>query len=385
MTASVAPIAPPRTLVVRLPNPAGDVVLATPALRALRAGLPDTKIVWAGRGATLALLDGLRERDNVVLVEGLFREGPGAPFRLGQAWKDMGADAVLLLTGSFASAVAARASGASVRVGYARHGRRALLTHAIQPPKEGKAYLPEPMRTHYLRLAAMFGGQDDGLAPFLVATREGLKRAEERVSRDRIPAAVLAVSPGAAFGPSKIYPTRLLAAAVKLVRERSGLTPLILVGPGEESLGSELARLLGPPVISTHDDIAKWPETKALLRHAEVLLTPDAGPRHVAAALGTNVVCLMGPTDPRWSSGDEDLVTILRKEDVDCLGCHLRVCPIGHPCMRTMDPGVVAAAVLERLALSRSAGLRGPTTAQSAADEASPVVPAGNGTLPPPA
>jgi hypothetical protein len=57
----------------------------------------------------------------------------------------------------------------------------------------------------------------------------------------------------------------------------------------------------------------------------------------------------MGPTDPGWTTGDEALATVVRKEGLECLGCHLRTCPIGHPCMETLDPSVVAAACLARL------------------------------------
>lgn len=356
MNALVPPVPAPRALLVRLPNPAGDVVLATPALRALRRALPDTRIVVSGRTPALDLIDGLADFDEAHFILGAVANGPGAPLRLGRAWRELGVDAVLLLTGSFSSALAARASGAPVRVGYARHGRRSLLTHVLEVPLEGKRPKPEPMRTHYLRLASLFGGADDGLPPRLVVTQDGEDLVLERVTAERIPFGVVAVSPGAAFGASKVYPVALLAEAVRRVRKETGLVPLVLVGPGEEALGAELVALVGPPVASTHRRVAKWSEAKALLRHSDLLITPDAGPRHVAAALGVPVVCLMGPTDPRWSAGDEATTTIVRREDLDCLGCHLRSCPIGHPCMLGLSPHLVVRACVDRLAATPRPG-----------------------------
>ena len=341
-------------VVVRLPNPAGDVVLATPALRAIRRAFPAAKVTWAGRPAALALLDGLSDRDDVLPVWGRLDRGVLAPRRLGRAMKRLGPDVVVVMPGSWSSALAARASGAAARVGYARRGRGAILTRGLEVEREGGRPLPLPMRAYYLALARAVGGDDDGLPPRLVVTSEGEVRARSRLARDGAAgSAYFAVSPGAAFGPSKVYPPRLLSDVVRRVRAATGLLPLVLCGPGEEALAAETVALVGAPALSTHDEVARWPEAKALLQGAALLLTPDAGPRHVAAALGTPVVSILGPTDPRWSAGDEALVTVLRKEGLPCLSCHERICPIaGHPCMETLDPAEVAAACLARIALS---------------------------------
>src|SRR5436190_89725 len=97
-----------RVVVVRLPNPAGDVVQSTPAL-----------------------LDGLAERDDVLPVEDAADRGVGAPLRLGRRLREAGADVVVVMPGSFSSALAARASGARVRVGVAGRGRRLLLARTL--------------------------------------------------------------------------------------------------------------------------------------------------------------------------------------------------------------------------------------------------------------
>jgi heptosyltransferase-2 len=345
----VAPISAPRVLVVRLPNPAGDVVQATPALRALRRALPGTRLVWSGRPPALALLEGLRDRDEVHPIEGDLRRGLGKDVRLGRAWRALGADAVVLFPNSVGAAVAAWASRIPVRAGYARHGRRPLLTHPIPPLRDGRRVRPEAMRGYYLRLAALFGGTDDGLGTRLAITPEGEARAADRLARARLPERFWAVSPGAAFGPSKVYPPDRLAEVVRRLRAATGLVPVVLCGPGEEDVAAEVVRLVGAPVVSTHDSVARWPEAKAILARAALLLTPDAGPRHVAAALGVPVVCVMGPTDPRWSAGDAATTTVVRHEALSCLGCHLKTCPIGHGCMRDLPPEAVAAACLARL------------------------------------
>ncbi len=368
------PIPPPKHLVVRLPNPAGDVVAATPALRALRTALPSTRITWCGRPPALALLDGLDARDAVMPVEGVTAHGALAARRLGRAWGAAGADAVLLLPNSWPSAWAARASGAAVRAGYVTRprprwlpaalvpsSREEMLTHALPVAREGGRMRPEPMRTWYLRLAALFGAKDDGLPARLAVTSEGESLACRRLSAPGFVGGFFAVSPGAAFGPSKVMPSGTVAEIVQAVRARTGLVPLVLGGPGEESTVAEVAALVGAPCLSTAADPARWPETKALLARASLLLTTDAGPRHVATALGTPVVVWMGPTDPRWSEGGIGRgsiagtegggggTTVVRREDLTCLGCHLKVCPIGHPCLSALDPLEVVKAAVARV------------------------------------
>src|SRR5262249_15449198 len=86
----------PKTLVVRLPNPAGDVVMRTPVLRALRRALPATRIVWAAKPTGLALLEGLQDRDEVAPIDGKTGRGVLGPWRVGRAWRALEPDAVLL-------------------------------------------------------------------------------------------------------------------------------------------------------------------------------------------------------------------------------------------------------------------------------------------------
>jgi heptosyltransferase-2 len=138
----------------------------------------------------------------------------------------------------------------------------------------------------------------------------------------------------------------------------------VLCGPGEEAIAADVAARVGPPVVATHDAVARWPEAKAILARSALLLTTDAGPRHVAAALGVPVVCVMGPTDPRWSLGDRATTTVVRNEALWCLGCHLKSCPIGHGCMRDLPPEAVAQACLARL----RAGLPGSGASAAAPD-----------------
>jgi len=335
--------------VVRLPNPLGDAVMATPALRALRAALPETRITWAGAHAAHAALEGLTIRDDVMPAADRTAKGRRAPFRSGRILRGLGADAALLLPGSFSSALAAKRAGIGVRVGSGLHARRGLLTHAVALPLTSDGKLaPRSMVDHYLDLVAPFGAHVGGGPPALAVTPFDEERALRRLAsvtsagRPR-----LGINAGAAFGATKIYPAERIAAAVAIVQRARPVLPVVFCGPGEADLAADIAARLEGDVLSCHVAPPDLGELKALLRQVDVLATTDAGPRHVAEALGTPTVVWMGPTDPRWSGHSG--AAVIRNEALDCLACHLKTCPIGLPCMRELPPERVAEAILRAL------------------------------------
>ncbi len=338
----------PRHLVVRLPNPLGDAVMAVPALRALRAALPDSRITWAGGPAAQSVLAGLPYRDGVMPAGDRDGKGRSAPFKAGRILRALDADAALLLPNSLSSALAVRRARIPRRVGSDLHARRTLLTEVVALPKTDDGKLaPRSMVEHYLDLVAPFGATADGGGTELRVEPFDEERAAHRLREVPDCALLLGVNPGAAFGATKIYPPARIAAAIEALRTERAVFPVVLCGPGEEALAAAVGAALTGPYLGVQDDVPDLGELKALLARLALLATTDTGPRHMAEALGVPTVVWMGPTDPRWSAHSE--ATVVRREDLDCLACHLKVCPIGLPCMETLDPAAVAAACVARL------------------------------------
>ncbi len=346
----------PRHLLVRLPNPLGDTVMATPALRALRTALPATRITWAGGRAAQAALEGLPYRDGVMPIEGRLTHGWGAPWRAARQLRRLEADATLLLPNSFSSALAARLARIPLRVGTRLHGRGMLLKHTVDVPLDPKTdkLAARPMTKHYLDLVAPFGAVDDGKGTEVCATDFDRERAARRLGALPDDARVVAINAGAAYAETKVYPPRRIADAVHLLRKEHDFAPLVLCGPGEEALARATADAIGAEAVSTHADPPDIGELKALLAGAALLLTTDAGPRHLADALGTPTVAWLGPTDPAWSGDSPGAV--VRHEVLPCLGCHLKRCPIELPCMELLEPAQVAEVAARALAVDSGGG-----------------------------
>jgi heptosyltransferase-2 len=336
-----------RRVLVRCPNWLGDTVMALPAIRALREALPAAELWCLGRWA-----------------EPLLEAEPGLARRLGHppSWRARaalarelrraGLDLALLLPNSFEAALFARLAGARWRVGYAGDGRAGLLTHPL-PPADRRQHQVET----YLALLAPLGVAGTLAPPTLSVT--ATRQAEAR----RLLSAVglghgtraVAIQLGAAFGPSKLWPAERLAAVARQIE--AGGTPVVLLGgPDSASLARAVEEALGRPARSLvgRDHPAVLP---ALMAEFAVLLTPDSGPAHVAAAVGTPVVVLFGPTDPRLTApvGDGHVALWTKPP---CAPCFQPRCPIDHRCLRTLDVAIVLAAVQERLARARPPALR---------------------------
>jgi heptosyltransferase-2 len=332
-------------ILVRLPNWVGDVVMATPALAALRAAHPTAEIVAEGRPYLAGLVRG------VPSVDAFLPEVRGA-FARARALRARRFDQAVLLPDSVRSAFAPFLARIPVRAGYARDPlRRALLTHALPPPTDDGRRVPISMIERYLRITRRLGCPDgDTRAALAVdaAAREAV--AKRLVEAGLAPAArTLVVTPGASFGSSKLWPPAHFAAAATTIARRHGLAVVLAPGPGEEALAQEIARAMLEPALVLAEPPTSLAELVALLAGAALHLGNDTGPRHIAVALGIPTIVLIGPTDPRHTAHQLERQRVLR-EVVPCSPCGLKTCPIDQRCMTRIGPERVVAAAAELLA-----------------------------------
>lgn len=325
---------------VRLPNWLGDTVMAVPVLASLRAARPEDRLLAAGPWATLLAGQGLAD----VLVD--YPRRWAGRLRAADTVAAFGPDLALLLPNSFESALAAWYWGARRRVGFAAGGRSELLTEAVPVPDPRPHQIDE-----YLMLLERCEVAATERIPLLRPPESG---GPEWLQAEALLASVAAggraTSPrigmhlGAAYGPAKLWPLDRAAECCGQLAA-AGATPILLGAPGDGEAAAAI--LAAAPAVSLvgRDRPALLP---ALLAQLDALISGDTGVAHLAAALGTPVVTLFGPTDPRLSAprGPAEAIT----HPVPCAPCFYRDCPIEHPCLRGIEPAEVCARVLARLA-----------------------------------
>ena len=309
-------------LVLRL-DEIGDVTLTSGFLRELRKNLaPDTKVTLVVKPATFNLVEHCPHVDEVLIFDWSAR-GRFAPLRLhGRAlrfaeqhlWKRRFDLAVTPRWDAdyYHASFLAYFSGAARRVAYSErvnsHKARLnadydrLFTHLITDGVEKHEV------EHNLDVLRFLGGtvQDDRLEVW--ATAEDHQFAEDMLRKLEIHEA----EPLMAFGPSggnsilKQWPVQHFIALGKELHAEFDARFLILGGPGEEALGSEIAEGIGAAACNLAGNTTLR-QMAALLRCCRLYVGNDAGPMHISAAARTPVVALFGSSCPHrfrpWGDG----------------------------------------------------------------------------------
>ena len=281
-------------LLIVAPSWIGDAVMASVMFRAARKACPDACISLASRPYLHPLLDGLPWFDH---LEALDMGGLLGPVRAGRSLAAGRPDAVVLLPGSFRSAMMAWWTRAPLRIGTNRDGRGMLLTN---PLPDADRSSPVSAIEQYRRIAeACFGEDAAGDASLqLVATEDDEAEAHRVLGEEESP--LLLLVPGA-NREDKRWPVQHFAAAADALHESHGLRPVITGAPGEAGLAAELAAEINCNAIDAVAASMKLGALKSVASRARLAIVNDTGPRHVAAAMGTPLVSLFGPTDHRWA------------------------------------------------------------------------------------
>jgi heptosyltransferase-2 len=328
------------------PNWVGDMVMATPALRAVRRQFPQAEIVAVLRPYVAEVLDGLDLVDRLLLHDPRPRAiwrgmHPQAAWglRFGARLRRERFDTALLLTNTLRSAYWAWICGIKRRVGFNQYRRGWMLTDAVTRPSVGT---PHPVIDNYLRLAAQIGCRELTRTTELatrLADEQQLRAFWERQSLGKKLSArgVVCLNPGGAYGSAKHWPVTSFAELALQIATDLKKRVLVLCGPAEREKAREILSLARHPAIfSLADERLSIGLTKAAVRRAELLVTTDSGPRHFAAPFNVPVVTLFGPTHTAWSETFYDRSLHLQAE-VDCGPCQQRVCPLQHHrCMRDL-------------------------------------------------
>lgn len=338
-----------------LPNWIGDVVMATPAIRAVREAWPAAELVAVCKPYVADVLAGSPWFSETILFD---KNGPRERrlWAVARKLKERPIDGAILFPNSFRTALLAKLGGCKHLVGFARYGRSLLLDRRLQPLTDRGRFVPTPMIDDYNRLARALGTGDPGYRMELFTTQSDEVVASavwQQFDLAQYPR-VVGLNPGAAFGTAKHWPVEHFAQLARMLAQRRGCGVLVLCGPGERDIARRIAAdSRSSHVFSIGDTPLSLGLTKAVVRRLDLLVTTDSGPRHFAAGLGRPVVTLFGPTHVEWTETYYAAGTHLQKK-VPCGPCQRRVCPLDHRCMRDLSSAEVFAAadrLLHRFAL----------------------------------
>jgi heptosyltransferase-2 len=329
---------PPRRIFVRAPNWVGDFVMATASFERLRRGFPDAEIVCGLRPYLGELAAGTDWFDAILDMPGA--GGLAGFWRRVRAVRRRRFDLAVVLPNSLETGLVPFLARVPRRLGY-RQGRPGLMTDGLVAPRgrgrfsrRGPRREPEPMPIYYaklLDLLALPPGRDRGV----LAVTDGERAEVDAWLRERgldDGRRLVLLTAGASYGASKLWVPERFAAVARHFATRPDTAPVFVAGPSEAEMARELAADSG--AVAAVDPVLPLGALKALVSRASLMITNDTGPRHIAVAFEKPVVCLMGPTDPRYTSYGLDRTVLINKH-LECAPCQRKVCPLGHHrCMR---------------------------------------------------
>lgn len=348
-----------RRILIIKPSSLGDVVNALPFLSSLRQRYPDRHIAWLVEEEAAGLLLGHPFLDRVI-VSGRRRwaQELQRPLRWPATLREIAVliaelrhgryDLVVDLQGLLKSALMVIAAGARFRVGLAgtREGSAHALTHLVPLPA-GSVHAVD----RYLE-AARFLGADPVSKTFVFPSRpEDGARAEALLAEADVTPdnPVIALNPQARW-PTKLWGEEQFARLGEILARRHGARLLVIGSLSDLPRARRLASRMSPApfVMAGRTDLKLL---VALLKRIDLLVTVDSGPMHVAAALGTPLVALFGPTDPRLI-GPYGADAVVLRVPLPCSPCSKRRCQIKEDrlCMQSISVEDVAQAASALLA-----------------------------------
>jgi len=341
-------------LCVRL-DALGDVLMTTPAVRAVKRSRPGRRVTLLTSPAGAAAAELVPDVDDVIVYDAPWmkataRRADGRPDRaMIECLRDGRFDAAVVFTvysqNPLPAAMLCFLADIPLRLAHCRENPYQLLTDWVPDPE------PAPVTRHEVRrqldLVAAVGCHTADERMAVRVPPEAEERADEILaglglaSDDR-----WAVMHVGASAPSRRYPPESFAAAAR------GLTAegvrLVFTGSAAEE---ELIEQVRAGVDEYSESLAgelNLAELAALLKRAPLLISNNTGPVHVASAVGTPVVDLYALTNPQHTPWGVPCRVL--SHDVPCRNCFKSICPEGHnDCLRKVPPADVVRAALELL------------------------------------
>jgi ADP-heptose:LPS heptosyltransferase len=303
---------PPRFLVIRR-RYLGDIVLLGPVFRNLRLNWPEAHLTALVEPAYAPVLTMNPEVNKTLTLPRRTAEWPGF---LRQLIKGK-FTCVLDLDNNDRTALIARLTGAPTRVALWHEGTsarwRSFYTAAVRDPAELHEH--RSIVDYYLAILAAINVPIVSRKVQLVPRPDDLEAAKKLGPHG---IRKLLIHPGSR-SPWRIWPAENFATLCDRLRDELGVQVVVVGGPGEQALVAEIKRRARSPIV-TIDSSLGVPQFAALAAQFSVMLCHDSGPMHLAAAVGTRIIALLGSQNPVLFAPAGEGHIVLRPP-LPCLAC----------------------------------------------------------------
>ena len=250
-------------------------------------------------------------------------------------------DAAFLLHGSKTRALLASWAGISQRIGYDTKGRSKYLTKAISVPKESLH-----RADYYLRVIEESGIKVHDKTPELKISEEAKEEVKELLCRKGVAESesFIVINPGGNWN-LKQWPKEKFIKLVRQLAQHDQRKMVISGAKKDEALAADIAEGLGEKVSVVAGETT-LKQLMALMARADIVISADSGPLHLANSVGTKTIALFGPTRPEITGPRGSAKVGLLQHDVGCnrQACYYLECP-DNVCMQAITVNEVEKAV----------------------------------------
>ena len=347
-------------ILVWLPSPMGDAVLCTPALRAIREHFESSQITFFANLVVRQVLSPSSFND------AWLEQKNKNPFKIAKMFSRHKFSSAILFKNSFASALTSFLAGIPSRIGYTREGRGFLLTEKLYPVRSPRRHSPDgrgltsngvypprlsvarfkpsSMIDYYLAIASWLGCDTSDRNPELLIDMEDCQSVQLKLPElSDADGPIVVIVPGGAFGPSKCWLSERFAQTADWLISSYNATVVVSVSPAaaEKRIAEEICRSSRHELINLSETPISLGELKSLFSIADLVITNDTGPRHIAKALGCKIISLFGPNNPAWTQTEyENEIQIVGT--AACVPCDKAVCKKDeHLCMQAITVEMV--------------------------------------------
>ena len=280
----------PRSIVLVKLSAIGDVLHGVPTAVALKKAFPGSRVGWVVEGRSCDVLAGHPAIDHLFRLPRGWMKSLRTVQLLRRQLLDFRADVAIDMQGLLKSGFATWLTGAPVRIGHARpESREGAWLAYTQAVHSSAAHVVERNCALLQPLGVKVAAPSFEMPVWPVSRH----RMQDWLATLRLASAPVLINPAAGW-PSKIWPESRFAAVIRALRDRHGLTSIIVWGSEREQGAAEriatAARHAG--IVAPQTSLQDLGE---LCRQARLVISGDTGPLHLAAAVGTPSVGLFGP------------------------------------------------------------------------------------------